>query len=320
MFKIPLNKYTRSLYQNINRKIYIIAFASALILVIWTLISSLFGKNKEETNVTKNTSLYKPAETVISGKDITESAYEEDKNLINTFIDYCNNGNVEEAYNLLSSDCKEALYNTKEDFINYYYNEVFATKREYNLQSWISNGNYHTYRVRMIDDIMSTGDYENSSNFQDYMTIMKDGNNKYLSIGQYISKEELKNKTQETDELLVSVDSAETYISYVEYSFSIQNKTDKVILMDTLENVSETMYLELSNNLKRTCNAEGLSNISLRIDPYCTKNIKIKYNKSAGASDNKVKKIHFLNVIKDYEMYIKNKESYNDILELSINL
>lgn len=320
MFKKPLNKYTRSLYQNINRKIYIIAFASALILVIWTLISNLFGKNKEEANVTPNTSLYKPAETVISGKDITESVYEEEENLIATFIEYCNNGQVEEAYNLLSADCKEALYNTQEDFINNYYNEVFATKREYNLQSWISNGNYHTYRVRMIDDIMSTGDYENSSNFQDYMTIIKDGGNKYLSISQYISKEELKNKKQETDDLVISVNNVETYINYVEYSFSIKNKADKVILLDTLEDASETMYLELSSGQKRTCNTGGLSSISLKIDSYSTKNIKIKYNKSAGASDDKIKKIHFLNIIKDYEAYMNDKDSYGDILELTINL
>lgn len=319
MFKRFLNKYTRSLYQNINKKIYIISFVIALILVIWTIISNLFGK-KEETNVTPNTSLYKPAETVISGKDITESVYEEEENLISTFIDYCNNSKVEEAYNLLSSDCKEALYNTQEDFVNYYYKEVFATKREYNLQSWISNGNYHTYKVRMIDDIMSTGDYENSSNFQDYMTVVKDGDNKYLNIGQYISKEELKNKTQETDELLISVDSVENYMSYVEYSFSIQNKTDRVILMDTLQDASETMYLELSGKQKRTCNTEGLSSISLRIDSHSTKNIKIKYNKAAGASDDKIKKIHFLNIIKDYEAYIKEKNNYSDILNLTINL
>lgn len=320
MFKKPLNKYTRSLYQNINKKIYIVSFAIVFLLVIWTIISNLFGINKEETNVTPNTSLYKPAETVISGKDITESVYEGEENLIDIFMDYCNNGNVEEAYNMLSQDCKEVLYNTQEDFINHYYNEVFATKRECNLQSWISNGNYHTYRVRMIDDIMSTGDYENSSNFQDYMTVVTDGEDKYLNIGQFISKEELKNKTQETDELLISVDSVETYINYVEYSFSIQNKTDKVILMDTLEDASETMYLELSSKQRRTCNIGGLSSISLKIDSYSTKNIKIKYNKSAGASDDKIKKIHFLNIIKDYEAYMNDKDNYSDILELTINL
>ena len=100
MFKKSLNKYTRSLYQNINKKIYIISFVIALILVIWTIISNLFGK-KEETNVTPNTSLYKPAETVISGKDIKESVYEEEENLINTFIDYasCDYNTVSNAVN-----------------------------------------------------------------------------------------------------------------------------------------------------------------------------------------------------------------------------
>lgn len=315
-----INKYARILYQNINKKIYIIAIIFFGILIIWTLISKLFGIETNNEEEPKNTSSYKPAETVISGKDITESVYADEEALINTFVDYCNNGNTEEAYNMLSQDCKDIFFKTKEDFIQNYYNEIFSTKRECNIQSWITEKNYNTYRVRLIDDIMSTGDYSNSKNYQDYITVVKDGDNQYLNVKGLMHKKELKEVEKEVEELKVSAVSLTTYVDYEEYTFSVKNKTDKAILMDSLKNASDTMYLELSEDKKRTCDTSGLSEIGLTIEAYTTKEISIKYNKSAGASTDEDKKIHFLNIIKDYDAYMEDKDNYEDILKLTISL
>lgn len=315
-----LNKYTRSLYTNINKKIYIIAFIFIVIVLLWTIIQNIFGKNNGNTSQnSKNTSIYKPAETVISGKDITESVYKEDEALINKFVDYCNDGNTEEAYNLLSNDCKEIIFNNRQDdFKEYYYNEIFSSKREYNLQSWISKSDYHTYRVRMIDDIMSTGNYSNSNNYQDYMTVFKDGDNQYLNIKGFISKKDI-NKNEENDEIKLSVISEITYIDYIEYEFNIKNKTGKKVLMDSLKDSSKTMYIELTGDKKRSSTSEGLSRNELIIDSYSNRNIKIKYNKTASNTDNVTKKISFMNIIKDYDSYISTHD-YNDMGNITINL
>ena len=40
----------------------------------------------------------------------------------------------------------------------------------------------------------------------------------------------------------------EQYIDYVEYTFSVKNKSDKTILMDTLEDISDTMYITTKTN------------------------------------------------------------------------
>jgi hypothetical protein len=315
-----LNKYVRALYQNINKKIYIISLLFFAVLIIWVIIGKILGINTEKEEESENKTSYKPSETVISGKDITESVYEEDENIVEEFINYCNSGDLEKAYDMLSQDCKDIFYNTQEDFIKNYYNEVFETKREFNLQSWISESNYNTYRVRMIDDIMATGNYEDSKNYQDYITVVSDGDKKYLNINGFMYKKDINNVKKEVDGIEVSVKSVTTYIDYEAYTFSVKNNTDKTILMDNLENLSDTMYLELTSNKKRTSNAEGLSNIALTVYDNSTKEITVKYNKSAGASTDKDYKIHFLNVIKDYQEYINDKDNYSDILEITIKL
>lgn len=317
-----LNKYLQSLYTKVNKKFYIIVIIFFAVLLIWTIISRLFGvgDNNENEDDNKNKTSYQPAETVISGEDITEAAYKEDETLIKQFVDYCNAGNTHEAYNILSKECKELILKTEDEFIQNYYTKIFATKRIYNIQSWISNNNYNTYRIRLIDDIMSTGDYSNSKNYQDYITVVQEENNKYLNIMGLISKEDINDIAYDTQELTISVKNLITYIDYEEYVFSIKNKTDKTILMDTLENASDTMVLELNNNKKRTCNTNNLSQLDLIIDGYMTKEINIRYNKTAGGSSDENEKIHFLNIIKDYDAYMRDKESYNDILKITINL
>lgn len=321
MFKSFINKYAYIAYQKIKSKINIVLFLILIVLLIGIIFSTLFGGNSEEENtVPENTSSYKPHETVVAGDDVENTNYEKEESMINTFVEYCNNGQVAEAYNMLSSDCKEVLYPTQADFEQNYYQQIFSTKKICNLQSWINENNYTVYRVRFIDDIMSTGNYEESDKYQDYITVVNEEEDKqYLNINKYVVKEDVKDAEIETDEIYIQVQSMEQYIDYVEYTFSVKNKSDKTILMDTLEDISDTMYITTKTNKKRSSNSTNLNILDLKIDPYNTEKIKIRYNKSLGTNDNDGE-IHFLKIIKDYEAYVENKEHYSDVLELTIEL
>lgn len=321
MFKSFINKNAYIIYQKVKSKINIVLFLILIVLLVGIIFSTLFGKNSEgENRIAEETSSYRPYETVISGDNIDNTNYEKEESIISNFVEYCNNGQVAEAYNMLSSDCKEVLYPTRTDFEQKYYQPIFSTKRIYNLQSWINEENYTVYRVRFIDDIMSTGNYEESDKYQDYITVINDEEDKqYLNINKYVAKEEIQDVMIETDEMNIQVQSIEQYIDYVEYTFSVKNKSNKTILMDTLEDVSDTMYITTKTNKKRSSNSTNLNILDLKIDPYNTEKIKIRYNKSLGTND-KDGEIHFSKVIKDYETYIEDKDHYNDMLELTIEL
>ena len=320
MLKDFFNKNVYKFYKNLKPRLNIILFFVLIVILIWLIISNMIRRDPEETNEVEQKSSYRPSETVIQGSDVDEEDYAEEESIINTFVEYCNNGNIAEAYNMLSSDCKETLYPDQATFEQNYYNEIFSSYRTCNLQSWINGSNYTTYRVRYVEDIMSTGNYENSDKYQDYITVIKteDGQS-FLSINQYISKEPLENVKVETDEISIQVEYVENYVNYVNYTFTVQNKTDKTILLDSMQDVSETMYITTGADRKRTCDYADLSIIDLKIDPNATERITLQYNKVAGSEDED-REIHFSNIIKDYNLYLEDVSNYTDTLDLVIDL
>lgn len=321
MFSNFINKKVYDIYKIIKGKINIVLFLILIALLIWIIVSHLIGKNSStEENIVNTESSYNPQETVIVGDDIDETVYEEEESIINTFVEYCNNGQITEAYNMLSSDCKEALYPTESIFETSYYNIIFTTKRICSLQSWINEDNYRTYKVNFTDDIMSTGSYENSDKYMDYITIVEDEDgNKLLGINKYIIKEQLDDVEKETDELYIKVESVETYLEYEEYTFLVKNKLKTTILMDTLEDVSDTIYITTVEDREKSSNNEGLNVLKLKIDPYNSERITIRFNKTSG-TDDKDDKITFSNIIKDYDTYMNDKSNYEDILKIDIEL
>ena len=321
MFKNFVNKNSYGIYKKIKSKINIILFFVLAILFMWILISAILGDGKEEENTTVgNQSSYKPAEAVIDGEDVDETVYEKEESIINTFVDYCNQGKITEAYNMLSSDCKEALYPNQQSFENNYYKNIFTEKRTCNLQAWINDDNYTTYRVRYIGDIMSTGDYENSNKYQDYITVVKtEDSTECLSIGGYISKETFDDVQIETEEISIKVEYVEKYINYEDYTFAVTNRTDKTILLDSTKNISKTAYIITNEDTTRTSDSTSIQMIDLKVDANNTENITLRYNKVAGSED-KDREIHFTNIVKDYDLYMQNRNDYNDFLELMIKL
>ena len=167
---------------------------------------------------------------------------------------------------------------------------------------------------------MSTGDYENSNKFQDYITIVKTSDDKeYLSINKYIAKENFQNVKAETEELDIEVKFAEKYIDYVDYTFLVKNKSDKTILLDSTRHITDTMYITTNADRTRVSDYNNINILNFRVEPYNTETIKIRYNKVAG-SDDEDKEIHFSNIIKDYDLYMQDMNNYNDIIELVIDL
>ncbi len=92
---------------------------------------------------------------------------------VKTFIDYCNNREIEKAYNMLSEDTKHYLYKTQADFINNYYNIYYKTKKTYNIQAWITENNYYIYKINLQEDLLSTGNV-NSKKVEEYYTVKKE--------------------------------------------------------------------------------------------------------------------------------------------------
>lgn len=315
MIKVRISNFiknNKNKIQDVLTKLIIVA----IVVAIATIILSSF-RNNDNNNELQKMDVYKPTETIIKGTDISNSQYKTDTNIVNKFLDFCNNANVNEAYQLLSDECKTELYPTIEYFKNNYYNNIFDKKREYNLQSWISTSKYTVYKIRYTNSMLSTGTYNQNDVYEDYITLIKNNNEEKISIGNLVGIENC-NILSRIEGLEVTIIKKKIYISDEEYEIKVTNNTDKTILLDNLK-TNQTINLIGSTGTNYGAYTNKLFLINLTINPRTTKNITIKFKKSF-SSENKSEYIEFSNIIKDYYAYIQNQENYKDITNIKVKL
>lgn len=314
-------------WYNVNRKkiwgvIGIIALVISLekiIEFIWVgnqneKMNSVKLENKTERNLD---SIYlEESKSVVTGKDIEKSQNNE-LEILNEFIKYCNSGNIEESYNLLSDDSKEKMYPTVEKFTELYYNKIFSGKKKNtSVENWINN----IYKVTFIDDALSVGKYNSENNIQDYITVIKDENENYrVNVNSYIDREEI-NKGGEYQDIKIKVVEKQKYMNYEIYEYEITNNSGNVILLNSI-NDTEAMYLEDANEIKYNAYMHELSEAELKITSGEKKYISIKYYNKYGSNKN-IKRIVFSSVILNYNAYInyQNVGYYSEYGIIKINL
>lgn len=162
------NKIIR--FYNQNRMLFWTIVLTIIAVIVLIHILNNFAETKiQQTEA--NTNIYNqktdPNYAIISQKNVNTAA----SNIINSFIEYCNDGKAENAYVLLSDDCKEVLYPTFEEFSKKYYDKIFNTKKLFKAQAMISNNGWYTYQINFTEDILATGKIPNSS-IIDYYTII----------------------------------------------------------------------------------------------------------------------------------------------------
>ena len=314
MFRRWLSSFWRANKQKIKQ----IAKLLGVLIVIGVSAGLIFSKLTPKSNTSDNeTEIYQPKDAVITGGQISQKDYEQENTVIEKFVEFCNEQNSTEAYNMLTDECKEKLYPTLQDFEEKYYKVIFGEKREYTLQGWITERDYNTYKIRYTDDFMETGSYEQTDKYEDYITIVTDGENKKININGYVKLEEVNKKTK-TDELEIEVLTADTYMNYVVYTINVKNLTNQDILLDSIDN-NNNIKLIGTNNVNYKLDTTNLKMLNLKISANGEKEVILTFRKTHG-SGVKGSKIQFTNVITNYIEYRKNKEEYKDYKNLIINL
>lgn len=217
--------------------------------------------------------------------------------VIDNFATYCNNGDIESAYNLLSSDCKEQMYQTKEDFKTIYYEPVFGkAKREITVENWVGN----IYKVKFAENALATGNFDESNITQDYITVVKENGQIKLNINNYICKQQI-NRTQEANNVKIRVVEANTYFDYQSFTFEITNNRDTPILIND-SNIDSTMYIEDKNGTHYQAYTHELARSDTKISAGQTQTVTIKYY-SRYSSNKIIKYTVFERIVLDYGAY-----------------
>lgn len=289
-------------YYNQNRKKIkgiLIIIASAFVLL--QLINGLYKKKSEEelesannneiAQINTNTTSITTNQSVITGENLSNNQLKTQISVIDEFISYCNQKELEKAYELLTDECKEQMYKTLEVFEQAYYNDIFkGGKMSCSTENWVND----TYKVKIFEDMLSTGKINNEYVKQDYITVKKVGNEYKLNINNYIEHKEINEETNR-ENIIVNVITKDTYMDYEEYTIKVTNNTGKDILLDGRTNV-ETLYLEDKNEKKYYSYSNELTKPMLEVPNGQTKEVTIKFYTSY-VSTKKIKYMVFSDLI-----------------------
>ena len=314
-----MNRFIR--YFNQNRKKIIIGMAIiAFIIIIIRVIDSIYANINKNTNnnVIKNS--LEPTKSIITGENVSENTTNENKKEIEKFVNYCNNKKYEDAYNLLTEDCKSEYSNDSNIFKHNYVEKVFKTPKTYGIELWLTNNSEYTYRIIFYEDnLLATGGQNLKNNYEDYITVTNKNNEKKLSINGFIKEENI-NKSKIESNVEIIINSKLIYNSYEKYNLTVNNKTGKTIILSVSNNNEDICIID-DNNVVYNGILSEISQDLLIIRPNSSRNLNIRFEKIYNTYSRKINKIKFKNIIMDYEGYIQNTNETNiEKVEIEIDI
>lgn len=305
---------------NQNRKvIIIIALIVVFCFLVLQILNNIAKENIEKQNTENkinnvNTEEVKiPTTSIITGEKVDENTSKDNLKLIQDFGNMCNEGKIQEAYNMLTTGCKEVLFPTLEDFKINYYNIIFKNAKTIKVENYKNSTTTNTYIVTFYEDILSTGSAENAKNYKDYITVEKEEGK--LNINSLITSKTIEKENKENGVKIRTL-RQEVYVDYEIYKFEFKNNTENTVLIDTLSN-SKSIYLLDRNSIKYGSFATEIASSFYELPMYMTKIFSIKFNKKYNPADT-TKKIGFSDIIINYEQYKEQntKERYKIEIEL----
>lgn len=250
----------------------------------------------------------------ITTEEVREDYYSTESDSIDktmrSFVKYCNNKEIENAYKMLTDECKTAMFPSVEEFEKIYVNNIFNTERDYELIKWATDENKYVYQVKLYGNILSTGNINNYT--QEYYTFVEDDNgNLKLNINNYIYGENRNIQTTEKN-ITVRIGHVDIYEEYEEVQITITNNTLKTISL-TGNKYVKNIYLQNSEDTTYSSLNSRFDNEEIIMNPRSAQSFKVRFNK-AYSSNNKAVELVLSDVILDYEAYANsnNKSDYSN--------
>lgn len=298
-----MNRFIR--YWNQNRKKIIITIAIIAFIFLLTRLLNYIAKNNNESEENRaiiHTS--KPIQSVITGENVSEEITDNNTQIIQQFIKACNEQKYTSAYELLTDDCKEQVFNNNINlFISNYCESIFQSKKTSEIDLWLNSNNMYTYRVKFYEDnLLATGGSQMNSNKEDYITINKDK----ININGFIEKEEI-NKSLKEKGIEIIINSKLVYKDYETYNITINNYSSKSIMISDGESSKDICLID-ENKAEYPSFIHEILASNLSLQSGYQKNINIRFNKVYDIY-RRIEQIKFSNIILDEEQYKRQESS-----------
>lgn len=289
-----------------------------LIIVAWAVIIAINYLLKYINDNKKPSTTYEPNKAVMDDSTVPSRLQEPINELISQFVKYCNEKEYDSAYNLIDDECKEYLYPSVEEFKKYVDN-VFKTKKVYNIQNFSNIGNNYIYNVRILDDIIATGTNNGGYVYYEEKFVMKNTKDGLkMCIGGFVDKEDL-NIITEDEYLKFNIEYKIIDYETETYVITLTNRSQyPIILQDNT--ITDEIQLNIETQ-KRTAKSE--TNNIIMINPGETKTINLQFTKFVDDGNNSTELIfNAVRVLKSYsgDISLREQELNNAIDKYSLNI
>lgn len=206
------------------------------------------------------------------------------EDLIKEYVGYCNEGNYQKAFNMLSEDCQSYSFdNNIEKFMAHVLTKM-PTQKEYFIQDYsnttINNRKFYIYEVRYTNDFLASGITNSTYGFtSEKFTFYKDSDGTIrMSTGDYIYHTDIKSISENE---YLKIDVLDKVVNYEteEYTVKFTNRSNyTVVVADNVE--SDEILLALPNETRSRLN---LTNIVL--EPNASMDVTFTFTKFADDGD-----------------------------------
>jgi len=170
---------------------------------------------------------------------------------------------------------------------------------------WYTNGNKHTYQVKLYGDILATG---NANNYKEenYTFIEDDNGNYKLNVNNYIYGED-RNIKETKNNISIEIEHVDVYEEHETATIKITNNSQKTISL-TGDTYRKNIYLQNKNGTTYSSLNSEFDNEEIILKPKESKTFEIDFNKIYTGSND----ANFL-VLSDVILDYKNQANRTSI-------
>lgn len=302
-----MNYWTALRLKFINgyRKYKKIIFVALIIWLVLIIINQILKRQPEK--VQQPITTFTPHTSVVdSNKSTPEKYVKPIENLVETYFNYCNNGEYEKAYKLLTKDCRNANYPTLDSFKGYV-DAIFEGKKKiYTIQCYSIVDNKYVYKLTILDDILATGTTDGYYTYETKIVLIEENGEIKLSIEEYIG-EENPNIIVEDDYMIVKILNKTVEYETETYTIEVTNKTDNYIVLSDNYQANEIL-LDFGES---TRNPNNMMIARFFVMPNSSMTQEVSFNKFYDTKyDAKNIILGYIRVLKEYD-YVKGTTQEN---------
>ena len=208
-----------------------------VVFVIWGLVFliNLYMRNRKIEPVPTTTK--EPHTAVIDQTSSTPKSIQTPiEDMLKEYIGYCNEGNYQKAFNMLSEDCRSYEFdNDVEKFMSHVLVKM-PTPKKYSIQNY-SNTTYgnkkiYIYEVKYTDDLLATGLTNTTYAYTaEKFTFYEDDNDQLqMNAGDYIYHSDIKS-ISENEYLKIDVVDKVVNYSIEQYEIKFTNRSNYTIVI-----------------------------------------------------------------------------------------